>query len=73
MIKVLQDEFKKLNCTTSYIPSSCTSFIQVLDISLNKPLKELVVQAASNHVDKYYKRYNVGNFLVEDRRVLLIE
>jgi len=73
MIKVLQDEFKKLNCTTSYIPSSCTSFIQVLDISLNKPLKDLVAQAASNHTDKFYERYEAGSFLVGDRRVLLTE
>jgi hypothetical protein len=42
MTKALQGKFKKLNCTTLYIPSGCTSFVQVLDVSLNKPLKDLV-------------------------------
>jgi hypothetical protein len=75
MMKNLQDEFKKLNCTTSYIPSGCTSFVQVLDVSLNKPLKALVAQAASNHADKYYKRYmqELGGFSIADRRVLLTQ
>jgi hypothetical protein len=34
-------EFKKLNCTTSHIPGGFTGFVQVLDVSLNKPLKQL--------------------------------
>jgi hypothetical protein len=73
MTKSLRDEFKKINCTTSYIPGSCTGFIQVLDISLNKPLKELVAEQASNHADKYYKKYTEGGFTVGDRRVLLTQ
>jgi hypothetical protein len=60
-----------LNCTTSYIPGGCTGFVQVLDVSLNKPLKALVVQAAADHADKYHKKYTAGDFTVGDRRVLL--
>ena len=71
MTQSLQDEFKKLNCTTSYIPGGCTGFVQVLDVSLNKPLKALVAQAASDYADKYYRRYEKGDFTVSDRRVLL--
>jgi hypothetical protein len=44
MTNSLRDEFKKLNCTTSYIPGGCTGFVQVLDVSLNKVLKALVAQ-----------------------------
>jgi len=73
MTKALQDEFKKLNCTTSYIPGGCTGFVQVLDVSLNKPLKALVAQAASDHADKYHERYEAGDFSVRDQRVLLTE
>jgi hypothetical protein len=40
---------------------------------LNKPLKTLVVQAASDHADKYYERYKAGDFIVGDRRVLLTQ
>jgi hypothetical protein len=73
MTKTLQGEFKKLNCTTSYIPGGCTGFVQVLDVSLNKPLKDLVAQAASDHADKYHEKYEAVGFSVGDRRVLLTE
>jgi hypothetical protein len=75
MTKNLRDEFKKLNCTTLYIPGGCTGFVQVLDVSLNKPLKALVAQAASDHADKYHKRYiqESEGFSVADRWVLLTQ
>jgi hypothetical protein len=73
MTQSLRKEFKKLNCTTSYIPSGCTGFVQVLDVSLNKPLKALVAQAASDHADKHYEKYKAGGFTVGDRRVLLTQ
>jgi hypothetical protein len=71
MTPSLRKEFKKLNYTTSYIPGGYTGFVQVLDISLNKLLKALVTQAASDHADKYCEKYNAGGFTVGDRRVLL--
>jgi hypothetical protein len=71
MTQQLHDEFKKLNYTTSYIPRGCTRFVQVLDVSLNKPLKALIAQATADHADKYYERYIAGDFTVGDRRVLL--
>jgi hypothetical protein len=40
---------------------------------LNKPLKALVAQAASNHANKHYKRYEKGDFTVADQRVLLTQ
>jgi hypothetical protein len=33
---------------------------------LNKPLKALVAQAASNHADKHYEKYKAGGFTVRD-------
>jgi hypothetical protein len=73
MTQQLCDEFKKLNCTTSYIPRGCTSFVQPLNVSLNKPLKALVAQAAADHADKFYNRYAAGGFTVRERRVLLTQ
>ena len=73
MTQQLHSEFKKLNYTTSYIPGGYTGFVQVLNISLNKPLKVLVAQATADHADKYYERYIIGDFTVEDKRVLLIK
>ena len=52
MTPAVTDEFKKLNCTTSYIPGGCTGFIQVLDMALNKPLNDLVKQALTDHYDR---------------------
>jgi hypothetical protein len=71
MTNSLREEFKKLNCTTSYIPGGCTGFVQVLDVALNKELKALVAQQASNHADKFHDKYERGDFTVSDRRVLL--
>jgi hypothetical protein len=73
MTKGLMAEFKKLNYTTSYIPGGCTSFVQVLDVSLNKPLKQLVAQAAEDHADKYASWYQEGKFTISERRVLLTQ
>ena len=71
MTKSLRDEFKKLNYTISYIPSGCTGFVQVLNVGLNKELKALIAQKASNYANKYYNRYKASDFTVADRRVLL--
>ena len=73
MTNQLRSEFKKLNCTTSYIPGGCTSFIQPLDVSLNKPLKALVAQAAADYANKFYNQYAVGGFTVREQRVLLTQ
>jgi hypothetical protein len=62
----LREEFKTLNCTTSYIPGGCTGFVQVLDVSLNKELKALVAYQASNYVDKFHDKYERGDFTVSD-------
>jgi hypothetical protein len=56
-----------------YILSRYTSFAQVLDIFLTKPLKVLDVQAAEDYTDKYTSWYKEGAFTVADRRVLLTE
>jgi hypothetical protein len=44
--EVLQKEVKaelaKLNVTTLIIPSGCTGYIQVLDVSINKIIKNYI-------------------------------
>jgi hypothetical protein len=73
MTDQLCSEFKKLNCTTSYIPKGCTGFVQPLNVSLNKPLKALVAQAAANYANKFYNQYAIKGFTVKERRVLLTQ
>jgi hypothetical protein len=65
MTRPLRDEFKKLNCTT-YIPSRCTGFTQVLDVSLNKELKALVAQQASDYANKFHDRYECRDFTISE-------
>jgi hypothetical protein len=73
MTDQLRSEFKKLNCTTSYILKGCTSFVQPLNVSLNKPLKALVAQAAADYADKFHDRYVAGGFTVREQQVLLTQ
>jgi hypothetical protein len=47
------EALRKLKTTVSLIPSGCTSFVQVLDIALNQPMKMLIKQ----EVDDYYNTY----------------
>jgi hypothetical protein len=65
------DKFKKLNYITSFIPRGYIGYIQVLDIALNKPLKELIKQAASNHYNANLYKWAKGKYIVRDRQVLL--
>jgi hypothetical protein len=71
MTAAVRDEFKKLNCETSYIPGGCTGFVQVLDVALNKMIKDMVAQAAEDHYDQHTTSYEEGKFTVGERRVLL--
>jgi hypothetical protein len=60
-----------LNYAASYIPRGCSRFVQVLDVSFEKPLKAFVAQAVANYANKSYKRYTAGDLIVMDQRVLL--
>jgi hypothetical protein len=73
MTQGLYKEFKKLNCTTSYIPKGCTGFVQPFNVSLNKPLKALVAQYAANYANKFYNKYAARDFTVRERRILLTQ
>lgn len=43
--------FKKLNCTTSFIFSGCTGFVQVLDAAIKKPLKNRIRELSETHYE----------------------
>jgi len=38
----LWDELKKLNVTISIIPGGCTGYVQVLDVTVNKIIKQYI-------------------------------
>ena len=51
--KVLTD----INYTASFIPDGCTGYLQVLDIALKNPLKDLVRDQAELHYDQNFEQW----------------
>ena len=47
----LRQILKDLNTTTSIIPSGYTSYVQVLDVSVNKIIKDLIKQFEEDYYD----------------------
>lgn len=44
-----------INCTGSVIPGSCTGYIQVLEVALKQPFKQLIKKAADLHYEQHEK------------------
>ena len=63
--------FKALKCTTSFIPGSTTSFIQVCDTVINKSLKARIEELADQYIDENEREWVEGKYSVSQRRVLL--
>ena len=66
-------EFKRINCTCSFIPSSTTSFIQVCDVAINKPLKNRIAELAEIYYDNHKEEQIKNKYSVSDRRVMLVQ
>ena len=64
-------EFKRINCTCSFIPSRTTGFIQVCDVAINKPLKDRIAELAEIYYDTYKDQWIENKYTVGDRRVML--
>ena len=65
--------FKELNCTTSFIPSGCTSFIQVLDVAINKPLKNCIKELSEIHYDNHIDKWENGKYSIGDCRIIITQ
>jgi hypothetical protein len=73
MIALVISAFQKQKTTISMILGGYTSFVQVLDVALNQPLKRLIKEEADEHYDANIKAWEENKYSVGDRRVLLIE
>jgi hypothetical protein len=67
----LREEFTKLNTTLSIIPGGCTGYVQVLDVSVNKLIKQYIEEAEEAWIDKHMEQWKAGQFTIGDRRVLM--
>lgn len=60
-----------MNITTSFIPSGCTGYVQVLDVAINKPLKDRISELADLSYEENLQKWENGKYTVGDRRVML--
>lgn len=65
-------EFKRINCTCSFIPGGTTGFIQVCDVGINKVLKNRIQDLADKHYDSHETQWIEGKYSVGQRRVMLV-
>jgi hypothetical protein len=65
------DSFKSIKCTTSFIPSGTTSFLQVCDTTINHALKSRIEELADVYIDQNEREWVEGKYSISDRRVLL--
>jgi hypothetical protein len=52
----LRMELAKLNVATSIIPGGCTSYVQVLDVSINKIIKQYIEEYEDIHINTHIER-----------------
>ena len=62
---------KKKNIELFNVPPGCTSRVQPLDISVNKPFKDVVRQQFEKHLEENLQRYTEGKIRASERRVLV--
>ena len=56
--------FKALKCTTSFIPSGTTGFVQVYDTVVNRPLKAWIKELAHQHIDEQERDWVEGKYSI---------
>ena len=69
----MKEVFRKFNITFFFIFSDCTSYVQVLDVTFNKSLKNRISELADLSYEKNLKKWKNGKYTVENRRIMLIQ
>ena len=62
---------KKKNTKLVNVPPGCTSRVQLLDVSFNKPFNDVVKQLFEKHLEENLSRYPEGEISASERRVLV--
>jgi hypothetical protein len=62
---------KRQGVTLSVILGGCIGYIQPLDVSLNKPLKDLIREEQDDHFDRHIEEWQQEKFNIGQRRILL--
>jgi hypothetical protein len=65
-------EFKNRCTVISIVPGGCTSYVQVLDVSLNNLLKDHISQSWNDYMDSLpIERLQQNHFPIKEHRILI--
>ena len=69
----LRDTFKELNVTLSIIPGGCTGYLQVLDLLVNKLIKQYLEEYEDQWIEDpaNFTAWESGKWSISDRRILM--
>jgi len=70
-VNSLVDKFKKLNITISVIPRGCTSYIQPLDVFVNKIIKNIIKQCKKDYYNANLNKYANSKYNLSNQQVLV--
>jgi hypothetical protein len=62
---------KAQKTTLSVIPGGYTGIVQVLDVSINKLLKDLIKEEQDSYYNQYIEDWQKEKYNIEERRILL--
>jgi len=65
------DLLSKSNITPSFIPAGCTSLVQPLDVSINKPLKERLRYLTNERIFQLESMEEFEKWTPRDRRIMI--
>jgi hypothetical protein len=69
----LRAELAKLNVTTSIILGGYTSYVEVLDVSVNKVIKQYIKEYEDYYINTYIEESKEGKFSISDCRISMTQ
>lgn len=67
----IKQVFRDLNITSFFISADCTDYVQVLNVIINKSLKDRIKELTNIHYDENFEKWDKESYTVEKRRIML--
>jgi hypothetical protein len=65
--------FRDLNITSFFISSDCTNYVQLLDVAVNKFIKDRIKELIDMHFDTNFDQRQSKKYIVNNQRVMLTQ